>query len=149
MTFIEYLKSKRTFIIIWLSIQGIALFVNLFKIEGKTEYSHTTFTEQRTEGRYPGTYNVTVDRYANILTTEPNNFYGEKGNSSYFWPFVKFSETNKYLNSRDYNTYYEHTSHSFKGIFYRYDVSEFIAYNVILLLVFYFMWSGKKSSTKP
>ncbi len=148
MTFVKFLQSKQRFIIIWLVVHGMALFVNLFNIEGETAPNNEKYNEVRKDGSYPGNYEVLIYRNANILTTAPSNNYGEKGNSAYFWPFVKFYESKKIVNSQDYHNFYEFRNKKFNGIFYRYDFSEFIAYTVLLLLVFYFMWSGRKTSAK-
>lgn len=132
MTFIEFLKSKQKVIIIWLAIHGFALFVNFFKIEGNISSHHDS--ESRKD--YTSFRLFTKDRGTYSYDPKP---------SESFWPFVKF-----YKSAVTYNPYLqrEEDFSSFNGIFYQYDISEFIAYNLILLLIFYFTWSGKKSSIR-
>lgn len=132
MTFVEYLKPKQRFIITWLAIHAFALFVNLFKIEGDISSKHDS------DGRkdYTSFRLFTKDRGQYSFDPKP---------SESFWPFVKY-----YQSKVSYNPYMQRKEDfsSFNGIFYQYDISEFIAYNLILLLVFYFVWPGKKPSSK-
>lgn len=133
MTFIEYLKTKQRFIVIWLAVHAFALFVNLFKIEGDISSRNDS----------SGRKDYTSFR---LFTKDRGDYSYDPKPSEKFWPFVGF-----YKSKVGYNPYMQRKEDfsSFNGIFYQYDISEFIAYNLILLLVFYFMWSGKKSSTKP
>lgn len=146
MNFVNFLKTKQKFIIIWLVIHGLALFVNKFNIEAEVPSKNEKNYEVRNNGTYPGNYEVLTYRITNILTTAPSNYYGEKGNSSFFWPFVKFYKSEKFLSAKGFQSYFENRIYTFNGIFYRYDISEFIAYNILLILVFYFLWSTKKTS---
>lgn len=132
MTFLEYLKLKQRVIIIWLSIHAFALFVNFFKIEGDISNNHDS------DGRkdYTSFRLFTKDRGQYSFDPKP---------AECFWPFVKF-----YHSKVSYNPYMQRKEDfsSFNGIFYQYDISEFISYNLILLLTFYLRWSAKKSSPK-
>jgi hypothetical protein len=57
---------------------------------------------------------------------------------AHFWPIVKFV----YPDVNGYGTA------AFVGIFQHYDYSEFIAYVILIFVVFYFMWNSKKTSLK-
>lgn len=133
MAFTEFLKSKQRFIIIWLAIHGLALFVNLFGIEGNISSRNDS----------SGRKDYTSFR---LFTKDRGEYSYDPKPSEDFWPFVGF-----YKSKVSYNPYMQRKEDfsSFNGIFYQYDISEFIAYNLILLLIFYFMWSGKKPSSKP
>lgn len=132
MTFPEYLKSKQRFIIIWSSIHAFALFVNLFGIEGDISSRSDSIGRKDYTSFY-------------LFTKERDQFSYDSKPSENFWPFVQF-----YKSNISYNPYAQRKEDfsSFKGIFYEYDISEFIAYSLLLLLVLYFFWTAKKPSSK-
>lgn len=111
-TFFDYLKSKKNLLIIWFTIHFFALFVNSFKVYVSFYIDRELFKP---------------DYYFYLFTSEPYFLYPP---SSSFWPF------SHYLNipGRGYDT--------FNGIFYGYDISEFIIYSFGILLVLYFIWNA-------
>ena len=141
MIFSEYLKSKRTLLLIWFIFHGFALFVNVFKIE-------MDFSKNRVESEGRVTYS-----YFKFLSTTPGGYDHDKL-SSHFWPIVKFYEYDKQTYEEQRYPYKrtEMVITSFNGIFYQYDFSEFIAYSLLPFLLLYFKWSSKtksKESVKP
>jgi hypothetical protein len=71
-----------------------------------------------------------------------------------FWPFVKFYENNSQLNEYSPNgaggpniQYYDTYIREFRGIFYKYDISEFLFYSVIIFAILFFRFENNK--TKP
>jgi len=123
MKFSDYLKSKRNFLIFWFVFHGFALFVNVFKLEGQLIYEvkwekDTLYTDHLSE------------KYVNIFTSNESNGFRESTSS--FWPFSV-----KYERIGDYKLF-------FPGIFYKYDYSEFIAYSLLIILIFYIKWEKNK-----
>lgn len=131
MTYTEYLKSKRTLLITWFIIHSFALFVNFFSIEGdiSSESNRSNYKDYTT---------------TNLFTTEHKINYSNKKPSSQFWPFVKFYDSdvsyNPYMNRKE-------DFSKFRGIFYQYDISEFIAYTALLFLILFFVWPNKKEES--
>lgn len=115
MNYFEYLKTKTKFLVIWFIIHGLALFVNIFNIEGRIYY-------------IPRASRYGRGQYANLFT---NRFES----SDDFWPFVNF------LYEGDY-------SKGFRGIFYDYGIAEFIAYSVLIFIIYYFRYESQKSKNK-
>ena len=130
MSFIEYLNSKRNFIIIWFSFHLTALFFNVFNIQGVIqEGDRNCLNCQQIAAIHAFTDDFEVDKMSN------------------FWPF-SLTSTYVYYNymRHDESIFYKTKSNkerkivNFKGIFSDYDYSEFLAYNFILLLILYFKW---------
>lgn len=136
MNFLDFLKHKRNFIIKFLIINFVALFVNIFHIEGifytegcnsSSQTKHALFTKE------------TVTIYHNPFNEETSgssNGEMEIFTKSYFYPFVPFFEHNLF-NGKSY------CSNSFYGIFAFYDYSEFMAYFFMLFVLLYFYWDKK------
>ncbi len=141
MTFPNYLNSKRNFLIIWLCFHFFALFLNVFKIEGVIR-------------EVENCANCQTRSYLYLLT----NQHEREGDESFsnFWPISGitttyvynsgyFKQKNIFYSPEDYETKYV----NFNGIFNDYDISEFIAYNLILLVILYFKWDKRfKNSSK-
>lgn len=127
MTFNSYLKSKRTLLIYYFLFHGIALFVNVFGIEWDVSNNKSTqsFDDFRT---------------THILTTKKNDFNDVQNPSSQFWPIVPF-----YKSEKEYNPTknVDADLSEFKGIFYQYDISEFLAYTALIFLILYLRWENK------
>lgn len=133
MEFKNFLYTKRKLIVLWIIFHSIALFVNLFEIEGTIsveKYSYITVGHNQT------IFNLFTSHY--VYYDEPINSYSSTiggGTSEFtyscFWPFVRFTENGK-LNSFKGNSFY--------GIFIFYDYSEFIVYLLLLLIILYFRW---------
>lgn len=119
MKFENYLSVKRNVLILWFAVHGFGLFVNFFGIEGKVNSRGHTSTR--------------------IFTTT------QRGSSSHFWPFVGIYKSNV-----SYNPFSNKTEDfsAFKGLFYRYDISEFIAYTMLILGILYFKWDSGQKGTK-
>jgi len=140
MNFLSYLSSKRNLIILWTLFHGIALFVNTFEIEicsNKIESSNNT------------NYAPTFRRICILCNSSRKDVA-----KSEFWPFVQFYVDNlAYENEEDKRRNDVYISMGkgsqiikrFGGVFYQYDISEFIAYSILLLLILYFKWSLKSN----
>lgn len=136
MTFLNYLNTNRNLIIKFYIINLLALFVNLFHIEGK-------FLTDGCNENYP-TENALFTKEIVTIYEQPFNEdvsgYSSGEMEIYskgkFYPFVPFFKHN-ILNGKSY------CSNSFYGIFAFYDYSEFIAYSLLLLLILYFKWDKK------
>ncbi len=159
MTFGQYLKSKQTFLVVWFAVNSLALFVNVFKIKGhtwtsldiKTEYMYSTldrstdFYKQMRENRI---YN---------LFSNPSRHYSDKDDENTFWPFGGFISKYQRLPFDDFNPWFDTSGRKikeieekyteFNGIFSEYDISEFLAYNVIMLLLLYFLSNSNRTKT--
>lgn len=115
MTYFEYLKTKTKFLVIWFIIHGLALFVNIFNIDGEI-YS-------KANKPLFGATRSTVFKIK--LFTDHKNTYNDD-----FWPFVDF--------------FYEKNWKGFKGLFYNYGIPEFIAYTALIFIFCYFRHESKK-----
>lgn len=136
MNFLEFLRHKRNLIIKFLIINVIALFVNVFHIEG---VFHTEGCESTSQTKHALFTKETVTIYDNPYNEETSNSSsGEMENfsKSNFYPFVPFFK-HSLFNGKSY------CSNSFYGIFAFYDYSEFIAYFFLLFIVLYFYWDKK------
>ncbi len=125
MLFLDYIKSKTTFLVSWFVFHGFALFVNIFEIDPKYWY-HPPYIDDETHFLQNG-----------------------GGEGSDFWPFVKFSESNtsgSLINGVIVPNVVK--VHTFNGIFYRYDLSEFIAYSILIFIALYFRYISKKNLSK-
>lgn len=127
MKFTQYLKSKQNLLIVLVLINLVALFVNIFQIEG--DISPKDIITDKYE-KYAGVY-LFSNSYVEHKSDKP---------SSHFWPFVKF-----YKSKTLYNPYNNSKSvfSTFNGIFYKYDISEFIAYVFTIFLLLYIRWKSK------
>ncbi len=119
MSFTDYLYLKKNFLIWWFVIHGFALFVNLIKIEDDFWISHS-----RTSVNLFSDYDNRSERH--------------------FWPFVEFYYDIETYNREDGLT---KTSY-FEGIFYQYDISEFIAYSILVFLLLYFKFEETIKQSK-
>lgn len=142
MSFQDYLKSKRNFLVIWFAIHAIALFVNLFNIEGDVSPQIIRNQIGSTLYRNWSFVHLFTDKDYNTTKNE------------HFWPFVKFYKSDRLV---DYNRdgiggpsvwEYKTDTSFFHGIFYQYDLSEFIAYSLLVFLILYFRWNLKHSNKK-
>ncbi len=130
MTFTEFLKSKLNLIIVFTAINSFALFVNIFGIKGNV----------REEDNYYKTFSKRIDLFTQGYDDE---------STSKFWPFVDFkSSWSKWDDISSYDKGPDKSSIKFYGLFNQYDYSEFLAYSLILLLIFYFNWNRNKSGIK-
>lgn len=121
MTFKNYLISKKTLIIFFFLFQFLALFVNIFGIEGQfnTKYSSRS-------------YPCRIDCF---FTDHKYNGGNEDIYQKNFWPFVDFFTSNPWDSLCD---------HRFRGVFRYYDYSEFIAYSLLFFLILYLAWNPNK-----
>lgn len=127
MTFVNYLSIKKNFIIIWLCFHFLALFVNIFEIQGNLIAKSNTKTSYSQAKNFFTTYGITE--------------YSKQD----FWPFVTYFGQEMQSNiTEDYD---KATSSEFYGVFTDYDYSEFIAYQLLLLIFLYFYWNKKYNST--
>lgn len=139
MSFIDFLKCRKNFIIIWLIFHSFALFVNVFNIEWVVQKGDRYCLNCQ---KIPAIHIFTDDEYK----TEENI-------TANFWPFT-ITNTYVYHNTRRYekSIFYQTKSAdekkiiNFGGIFNDYDYSEFLAYNFILLIFFYFKWDRSKKN---
>ncbi|MFD2891197.1 hypothetical protein ACFS5J_04125 [Flavobacterium chuncheonense] len=115
MNYFEFLKSKAKLIVIWFIVNGLALFVNIFEIKGRVYFKN------RHGGYLSGRDNDTV----NFFTT--NTYQND------FWPFVDFFDNADNLNR----------GFIFRGIFLNYDISEFIAFSLLIFIILYFNFEAK------
>ncbi len=106
MSYLKYISERKNLLIIWFSFHFLALFVNIFMIQG-------VFSE-----------------YFNLLCRYPD--YKDNA-ASHFYPFVKIIEISDISGRKTY----------FNGIFYLYDISEFIAYSFLIFLILYIAYQGK------
>ena len=128
MAFTEYLNSKRNLLVFWFLFHTFALFVNYFQIEGL--YSIRRYAEHVESGDDDNYY----------IFTKAEDF---KDSKQKFWPFVKFI-VNKNEVYKQYGWQSKYNPIDFNGIFYEYDISEFIAYSLLVILVLYLKWNSKK-----
>lgn len=146
MTFVDYLKSKRNFLIIWFLIHGFALFVNVFHIQGNNR-TVKDYIEERTAHEDVNDIN--------IFTSPESHLVSAQKNTEAFWPFVEFYK-HQHLGPDYSTTGYEGNKADkyvkdfidFNGIFFQYDYSEFIAYSILIILIFYFIWNSRFSNSK-
>jgi hypothetical protein len=119
--YLTFLKSKKNFLISWFTFHLVALFVNFFGIEGG------------------------ITETDNLLTTKPD-FYNRP--SEHFYPFVKFAHKSQYYEPGPlYNSGpTTKTNTYFHGIFYQYDISEFLAYTFLIFLILYIVFQSKKNT---
>jgi len=115
MQYLNYLKKNINSLIFWFTFHGLALFVNYFNIEGIVFNEYTDF----------GNSYIKYHKEINLFTTKS---HGYEFTSPAFWPINLFSI--KFEN--DYKT-----ETIFPGIFFEYDISEFIAYGIIFFLISY------------
>ncbi len=117
MNYFEYLKTKNKFLVIWFIIHGLALFVNIFNIEGRIYSKYLG----------PGPYGMGKSRSFNLFTAKTSSW------NDGFWPFADFLTT-----ENDYNGF------KFKGVFFDYGIAEFIAYSVLIFIIYYFKYESQK-----
>ncbi len=143
MNFTSYLKRNKNFLIIWFLFHGFALFVNFFGIKGDVGNTKKYIS------------NRTAYEIINDINLFTNSSYLNKNSTSSFYPFVQFYE--HFKTPIDYSTsgyegsnadYYEKEFTTFNGIFYKYDISEFIFYFILILVFFYFRFESIKSKLK-
>jgi len=115
MPFTEFLRAKQKLLILWLAMHTIALIANVFGV-------YAGYHDFKNSGEFGKNYSI------HILTSE-YRYYG--GPSKEFWPFVEFIPQNRW----DYFSY--------NGLFYCYDISEFILYNFLFFLILYLIWDTK------
>ncbi len=128
MSFKQFLISKRKLLVIWFSIHTFALFINYFEIDNTIilkSYRRET--------------------HISVFSTSSG------GETTEFWPFVDFYT--HYTWERqvwDGVSWYSVTEHryNFNGIFYKYDISEFIAYSIAIFLFLFFKFEQTNKSTK-
>jgi hypothetical protein len=117
--------NQKRFLIIWIGIHSLALFVNVFNIEGRTDTSNWTIST----------------KVYNYVFTKNSNYDND------FWPFTEFTKQERYyiepINSYEQGTWSYGTA--FNGIFYNYDYSEFVFYMLSGLAFIYLpkLWVGK------
>jgi hypothetical protein len=105
----KVIETYKKFIFIYIVINCFALFVNIFGIEGSVNSDHDPYNAMK----------------INIFTSKWHTSY-----KNGFWPFISFVEDVDLF--RSYGTHeYDYTK--FNGIFYQYDISEFICYILILI----------------
>jgi len=73
-----------------------------------------------------------INDNTNLLTTEPFRMKA----SEHFWPVV------------DYTADYGRGDTYFHGVFYNYDISEFLAYGILIFVALYFYYENKPKSFK-
>jgi len=142
MTFPKYLNNKRNFLILWLCFHFLALFLNFFKIEGIIQEGNRVCINCQTEA----SIHLFTDQYEKEDDESISNF----------WPISGITTTYVYDGGprRKKSLFYspednERKVVNFNGIFNDYDISEFIAYNLILLVILYFKWDKRfKNSSK-
>ena len=108
------IEKYKKFIFLYVLINLFALIVNAFNIDSHSYFGSTPFNHDRqdvTEIYYLTKYNSQI-------------IYGH--DYSQVWPFVSFINEGRVL---DYN----YTDITFNGIFYQYDISEFLLYIGILI----------------
>jgi hypothetical protein len=134
-SFKEYLFSKRKLLIIWMLIHSFALFVNLCGIEGKlSDDINDSYTSEY-----------------RLFTTDLPFSVPYKD----FWPLVGIYQTVEKIKaeqvasndilSKPEITYAIVKVHYLRGIFFKYDISEFIAYNFLFLIVLYLRYDYLKN----
>ena len=126
MTFKNYLVSKKTILIIFFSFQFLALFVNVFGIQG--EFKTKSPCDEKRE-------------VTNYIFTRKDYRDNEKEYQSNFWPFVNFFYPSEEMLDKCYDPFF--------GLFRYYDFSEFLAYTALLFLIFYIEWTSSNSKAKP
>lgn len=147
MTFKNYLLTKKNFLIIFFLINAFALFVNIFKIEGKIEEGSNVDSERQIIKNHctPKGYSYEACSYSSwvyLWTAKEEGSNHENG----FWPIVKFYSDFSYgINP---TTKIHMHNGSFNGIFYQYDISEFIAYSLLIFVILYFIWNNKVNRLK-
>lgn len=122
MGFTDYLKSKSSLLLTSFLFLLFALFVNYFKIKGKVWDNYSDRTEQMS-WMDSKTLNLFTDSPGNELDSEPQKN---------FWPFVKFMDP-EYKNLDGWE---------FRGVFFQFDISEFLAYSVIIITILFFRWKS-------
>lgn len=115
------IERYKMFIFIYTLINCFALMVNVFNIDTSTSYTKLTQTSY-----YPSLIEI---HKSYILTHHVSN------ESNKFWPFINFTYSDFRVTNKDYRGIpVEATSHEgFSGIFYEYDVSEFVLYIGVLI----------------
>ncbi len=124
MTFKDYLISKKTILIIFFSFQFLALFLNVFGIEG----------------RFHTKSDCSDNKVTNYFFTDNKYSDDEDKYQSNFWPFVKF-----FYHSGEEGDW---CADPYMGLFRYYDYSEFLGYTAILFLTLYIFWSSNKVKPK-
>lgn len=147
MTFKNFLNQRRNIVIIWIFIHCIALFVNIFNIQGKIKegYSESLMTNQGQIRFKPNSINAFTDNFK----------YDEETKATNFWPFSLASTYSKpfdgylYYKKSFFKTYDSdnNIAYIFHGVFNDYDYSEFIAYNLIFFIILYFKWDKQQRKT--
>jgi len=114
--FLSYLGSKRNLLIFWYCFHGLGLFVNSFNILGNVKSEKFS-----SDDTFIHVNLLTYKKYA----------YNE------FWPFVSFVSDESISDMGKHHKY-------FNGIFYDYDISEFIFYSLFILVILYVIWNVKQ-----
>ena len=84
-------------------------------------------------------FNIDVCIYPNndtvyLFTNEPKSYENS------FWPFVHYVEKSGFTGTFDFIV----ISRTFNGIFFNYDISEFIFYISLIFVILYFVWNSKQ-----
>lgn len=133
MSFKSYLIKHKNLLIFWFLFHGFALFVNVFNIE----YDLNSMNP-------PG---VIEKKF--VFT---NSEY--KSERKTFWPFVMYKPGPYYFTDEERNMLRDRPDFSqwridkFNGIFFQYDISEFIFYSILIFLILYLVWETKRKSNK-
>ena len=133
MTFITYLKRKRNFLIFWFLFHGFALFVNVFHIEYDLVSSYPPDVIEKK-------FVFTNGEYQSERET--------------FWPFVMYKPGPYYFTDKERDMLKDRSDFSdwridkFNGIFFQYDISEFIFYSIFIFVILYIIWSIKYGKKK-
>ena len=103
----KVIERYKKFIFIYVLVNLFALGINAIRLDARSSIGNTEFFYF-------------------------SNQWGSSGNTNHFWPFVNFVEFHD-----NFKLYANHDNDytSFNGIFYHYDISEFIFY-IILLVTF-------------
>ncbi len=148
MNFKDYIISKQKLVIGWMVISGVALFTNLTAIEGNVynDDYNTKFITVSSAYEDPYLYasehcNITINIFTSTVASPDAQWYRARQQS--FWPFVSFYKNYDYFPMYGLNRIggaYRIHQKKFFGVFYMFDFSEFIAYQVLLFFGLYFFW---------
>ena len=142
----ELRKGTRRFLVIWISIQILALLINFAKLDWSFQIQNSKeFTVKPNDYAirgYKSEKTKTKTYYMIYYFTSDGMDYKNSG----FWPFVKFySETKKQNFDFKYDSNnilgelvrynYESIDGCFKGIFYKYDYTEFAFYCLLPFII--------------
>lgn len=120
--------SKRNLLLIWFLFHGFALFVNVFKIEYDLNKVNPPWV---------------IEKKFLFTNTEYNS------EQKTFWPFVMYKPGPYYFtdeeraNLSDRQDFYKWKIDKFNGIFFQYDISEFIFYSIFIFVILYIWWNMK------